>query len=91
MGWMPRRTKQRLMAILKKVSGMRSGWLWKRGRLSAFIDGKQVVDVTTEGRKLGLRPGVIEYCAPMGIAAWQTEAKVRKFDGVLLLIRACFF
>ena len=48
------------------------------GKLSAFIDGKQVVDVATEGRKLGLRPGVIEYCAPMGIAAWQTEAKVRK-------------
>ena len=50
----------------------------EEGRLSAFIDGKQVVDVATEGRKLGLRPGVIEYCAPMGIAAWQTEAKVRK-------------
>jgi hypothetical protein len=49
----------------------------EKGKLSAFIDGKQVVDVTTEGRKLGLRPGVIEYCAPMGIAAWQTEAKVR--------------
>jgi hypothetical protein len=52
--------------------------LVEEGRLSAFIDGKQVVDVATEGRKLGLRPGVIEYCAPMGIAAWQTEAKVRK-------------
>ena len=50
----------------------------EKGRLSAFIDGKQVVDVATEGRKLGLRAGVIEYCAPMGIAAWQTEAKVRK-------------
>lgn len=49
----------------------------EKGKLSAFIDSKQVVDVTTKGRKLGLRPGVIEYCAPMGIAAWQTEAKVR--------------
>ncbi len=48
-------------------------------KLSAFIDGKQVVDVATKGRKLGLRPGVIEYCAPMGIAAWQTESEVKNF------------
>jgi len=37
-----------------------------------------VVDLATEGRKLGLRPGVIEYCAPLGLAAWQTAAEVRK-------------
>ncbi len=49
----------------------------EKGKLSAFIDGKQVVNVATEGRKLGLRPGVIEYCAPMGIAAWQTESEVK--------------
>jgi hypothetical protein len=48
-------------------------------KLSAFIDGKQVVDVATKGRKLGLRPGVIEDCAPMGIAAWQTESEVKNF------------
>lgn len=51
----------------------------EKGRLSAFIDGKQVVNVATEGRKMGLRPGVIEYCAPMGIAAWQTESEVKNF------------
>ena len=51
----------------------------EKGKLSAFIDGKQVVNVATEGRKLGLRPGVIEYCAPMGIAAWQTESEVKNF------------
>lgn len=51
----------------------------EKRKLSAFIDGKQVVNVATEGRKLGLRPGVIEYCAPMGIAAWQTESEVKNF------------
>lgn len=50
----------------------------EEGQLSAFIDDEQVVDVKTEGRKLGLRAGVIEYCAPLGIAAWQTAAEVRK-------------
>lgn len=49
----------------------------KEGHLSAFIDDEQVVDVATDGRKLGLRAGVIEYCAPLGLAAWQTAAEVR--------------
>jgi len=52
----------------------------EEGRLSAFIDGKQVVDVETAGKKLGLRRGVIEYCAPLGIAAWQTAAEMRDFQ-----------
>ena len=51
----------------------------EEGKLSAFINGKQVVDVATKGRKLALRPGVIEYCAPMGIAAWQTESEVKNY------------
>ena len=49
----------------------------EKGRISAFIDGEQVVDLATEGRKLGLRAGVIEGCAPLGLAAWQTEAELR--------------
>jgi len=50
----------------------------EEGQLSAFIDDEQVVDVATDGRELGLRPGVIEYCAPLGVAAWQTAAEVRE-------------
>lgn len=46
-------------------------------QLSAFIDDQQVVDLATKGRKLALRPGVIEYCAPLGVAAWQTESELR--------------
>ncbi len=46
-------------------------------KLSVFIDGEQVVDLATSGRKLGLRPGVIESCAPLGVAAWQTASEIR--------------
>jgi hypothetical protein len=46
-------------------------------RLQAWIDDRQVVDVDTEGRKLSLREGAIEYCAPLGLATWMTSAEVR--------------
>ncbi len=49
----------------------------EEGNLSAFLDDEKVVEVVTEGRKLGLRAGVIEYCAPLGVAAWQTAAEMR--------------
>jgi len=51
----------------------------EEGQVSAFIDDKQVVDLATKGRKLGLRLGAIEYCAPLGLAAFQTESEIRKF------------
>ena len=51
--------------------------LVEEGRLSAYIDGEQRVDLLTKGRKLGLRSGVIESCAPLGLAAWQTAAEIR--------------
>jgi hypothetical protein len=46
-------------------------------RLQAWIDDRQVVDVDTEGRRLSLREGPIEYCAPWGLATWMTSAEVR--------------
>ncbi|MGC6567487.1 MAG: DUF1080 domain-containing protein [Akkermansiaceae bacterium] len=45
--------------------------------ISAFIDDEQVVDLAIEGKTLGLRRGVIELCAPLGYAAWQTESEFR--------------
>ncbi len=51
----------------------------EEGQLSAFIDDKQVVDLATKGRKLSLRLGAIEYCAPLGLAAFQTESEIRGF------------
>jgi len=45
--------------------------------IEAFIDGERVVDLAIAGKELGLRQGVIELCAPLGFAAWQTESEVR--------------
>ena len=50
----------------------------ERECLSVFLDGKQVVDLETRGKNLGLRPGVIESCAPLGVAAWQTASEIRR-------------
>ena len=46
-------------------------------RLEAWIDGTQVVDLDTTGRKLSLRPGPIDCCAPFGLATWQTTGEFR--------------
>ena len=32
----------------------------------------------TEGKKLGLRFGPIDLCAPFGIASYQTRAEIRR-------------
>ena len=46
-------------------------------RLVVFLEGEKVADVATSGHQLALRPGVIEACAPLGLAAFQTAAEVR--------------
>jgi len=46
-------------------------------RLEAWIDDRKVVDADTEGRKLSLRAGPIESCAPFGLATWLTIAETR--------------
>ncbi|YCM45878.1 hypothetical protein V2O64_07605 [Verrucomicrobiaceae bacterium 227] len=45
--------------------------------IAVTIDDEQVVDLKIAGKKLGLRQGVIELCAPLGFAAWQTESEAR--------------
>lgn len=49
----------------------------KKGEVLAWVDGEEVVNLATEGRKLGLRRGAIESCAPLGLAAWQTGSEIR--------------
>lgn len=49
----------------------------EEGKIQAAIDGKTVAEVATAGRELGLRAGMIEYCAPLGLASWQTAAEIR--------------
>ena len=47
------------------------------GKLEAWIDGEQVVDFETKGRKLDLRFGDISHSLPLGIAAYETRAALR--------------
>jgi hypothetical protein len=47
-------------------------------KIEAWIGDEKLVDVSIEGRKIALRPGEIERCAPLGIAAWQTTAMARE-------------
>jgi hypothetical protein len=47
-------------------------------KIEGWIGDEKLVDVSIEGRKIALRPGEIERCAPLGIAAWQTTAMVRE-------------
>lgn len=41
------------------------------------LDGKKIIDLEYEGRKLGLRIGSIEECVPLGIASYVTEGQIR--------------
>ena len=51
----------------------------RKDRLKAWVDKKELVDVDTKGRKLGLRFGDIERCVPLGLATYQTTSEVRNF------------
>ena len=51
----------------------------RKNSLKAWIDKKELVDVNTKGRKLGLRFGDIERCVPLGVATFQTTAELRGF------------
>jgi hypothetical protein len=46
-------------------------------RIKAFIDNTLVVNLDTTGKKLSLRPGPIDICAPFGLATWQSTAEFR--------------
>lgn len=47
------------------------------GRIRAWIDDEQVVDLVTRGRRISLRPGEIQKSLPLGIATYMTRAAVR--------------
>jgi len=46
------------------------------GRIKAWLDGKELVDLETEGKKLSVRFEV-EPCQPFGLCAFQTQAAIR--------------
>jgi hypothetical protein len=49
------------------------------GKIQAWIDGDQVIDANTSGRKISIRPEV-ELSRPLGIATWLTRAALRKIE-----------
>lgn len=49
----------------------------RKDAIQAWIGDKEMVDVNIKGRKLGMRFGDIEKCAPLGLATYQTTAELR--------------
>jgi len=47
--------------------------------IQAWIDNKQMVNQKTTGKKISIRPEVI-LSNPLGIAAWETQAKLRNIQ-----------
>ncbi|MGD9721199.1 MAG: DUF1080 domain-containing protein [Pirellulales bacterium] len=50
-----------------------------KGKIQAWIDDKQRVDVDTEGKRIGIRLE-IDASRPLGIATYNTEAALRKIE-----------
>ncbi len=46
-------------------------------RIGVWLNDEQVIDVDTAGRRLSLRPGPVEVCAPFGLATWQSTGEIR--------------
>lgn len=46
-------------------------------KIEVSINAEKAVDVSTENRKLSLRPGPISACAPFGFGSWQSAAEIR--------------
>ena len=50
------------------------------GRIKAWIDNQAVIDVSIEGRTIGLRRGEIKLSAPFGFASYATAGGIRKIE-----------
>ena len=46
-------------------------------KIQCFLDGKIVVDLPLEDRRIALRPGPIELSVPTGLASFQCISKAR--------------
>jgi len=49
-------------------------------RIRGWIDGALVIDADITGRRVGLRPGEIDLCVPLGFASYSTVAGLRKVE-----------
>jgi len=46
-------------------------------RLTGFLDDKQLFDADTEGKKITMRFGDIEFCRPLGFASYGTVGEIK--------------
>lgn len=49
-------------------------------RIQAWIDDQQVINVSIEGRSIGLRFETMKLSAPLGFASYNTEGAVRRIE-----------
>jgi hypothetical protein len=56
----------------------------RTGKIRAWLDDKKIIDVSTAGRVISLRPGPIYLSKPLGVAAYQTSSAIRDFKLRLL-------
>ena len=49
-------------------------------RIRAWIDGERVIDVSIQGREVGLRYGETKLMMPLGFAAYATAGAIRKIE-----------
>ena len=49
----------------------------RENRLTGFIDDKQLFDADTEGKKITMRFGDVEFCRPLGFATYSTVGEVK--------------
>jgi hypothetical protein len=49
----------------------------RENRLTGFIDDKQIFDADTEGKKITMRFGDIEFCRPLGFASYSTVGEIK--------------
>ncbi len=47
------------------------------GQILAWLDDQEIVKLETADHRLGMRPGDIEMCVPLGLATWQTRGEIR--------------
>lgn len=46
-------------------------------RLTGFVEDKQIFDANTEGKKITMRFGDIEFCRPLGLATYSTVGEIK--------------
>ena len=51
----------------------------RENRLKGWIDDKSIFDADTEGKKITMRFGDIEFCEPLGLASYGTVGEVKNF------------